>query len=82
MTLVAASDAPKLVDALEAAGARILGMEGFDLVGQAIIPDMDAILDLSSVADVAQSATEARLFIVDTFRPDIYYEFDVDGTTA
>jgi hypothetical protein len=48
LTLVAAEDAARFLDACAAEGLRVLGFEGFRLDGQSVVPVMDAIADFSS----------------------------------
>lgn len=50
------------LDAYAAEGIRVLGAEGFRVEDNARIPEMDAILDLSSVEDHAVSVQQARRF--------------------
>jgi hypothetical protein len=52
-----------MLEACRAAGVRVLGVEGFRIAGEAVQPDMDAILDLSDVLDPEVSVSEARRFL-------------------
>lgn len=49
MLLFDFDNALKMVERYEAEGALILGIEGFYLLGDAIIPEMDAIADYSEL---------------------------------
>lgn len=79
LTLVRGADAPSLIAALASAGVRILGIEGFDIEGSEVRPDMGLIADFSKVSDAAQSASEALRFIAAAARPDVYFEFALAG---
>lgn len=63
LVLVAYSDAMVLLDGCEAAGMRVLGIEGFLLRGNLVVPDMDLIADFSDMKLASASILEARKFI-------------------
>ena len=77
LMLIRHSDALSLVDALAAAGVRILGLEGFDVEGSYVRSDMGLIADFSDVVEPSESATAARRFIEATTRPDVFFEFSI-----
>lgn len=78
LQLVGSTDAIQLIHALRAAGLRIVGAEGFRLVGDdAVRPAMDAILDLSGLDDPKQSAEEAEMFLRSVAMPELWFEFSV-----
>jgi hypothetical protein len=79
MTLVSGSDVVRLIDALEAAGALIVGFEGFRLDGPAIMPV--EIADFSDVTDPAESTAAARRGIEEIGRLELYYEFVIADRT-
>jgi hypothetical protein len=79
LTLVQGTNASAFVDALAAAGVRILGVEGFEVEGSEVRPDMGLIADFSEVIDPGQSASEARRFIQAAARPDVFFEFTIAG---
>lgn len=75
--LVRGEDALEIIDALERDNIRITGMEGFAVEGRLITPYMDAIGDFTKVMTAKESAHQARLFIVDTRREGIVYDFSL-----
>lgn len=79
LTLVQGTDAPSLIDALATASVRILGVEGFEVEGSEVRPDMGLIADFSSLTDPARTASEARQFIQTAARPDAFFEFSIVG---
>lgn len=62
-SLIAGSDAATFLDHCESRRVRVLGIEGFGRRGAELVPDMDAILDLSGVADPQRSVVECRSFL-------------------
>lgn len=62
LTLVAAADAARFLDACAADGLRVLGFEGFRLDGQSVVPVMEAIADFSSGSPISaeHSIRESR----------------------
>jgi hypothetical protein len=82
LVLVPADDVGRLLDALEHRGVRVLGAEGFRLRGREVRPDMDAILDISDVADLHESIREARSFVEDVATPDLLFAFVIDDELA
>lgn len=82
LALIRGADAPALIDALASEGLQILGIEGFDLEGSEVRPDMGLIADFSTVIDPGQSASEARRFIESAARPDAFFEFFIAGKSS
>lgn len=79
LALIRGTDAPALIDALASEGLRILGIEGFELEGSEVRPDMGLIADFSTLTDAGQSVWEARRFIESAARPDAFFEFSLAG---
>ena len=59
-------------------GLRVLGLEGFRLEGATVIPDIDAILDLSSLHSRSRSITEAIDFVQPADRAKMLFDFAFD----
>ena len=75
--LVAATDLVRFLEAVRARDLRVLGLEGFRVVGSSLVPDMDAIADFSLITGSATSedtVDEALRFLSDMQAPDLYYE--------
>lgn len=73
--LVRVEDAHVFLDEAGREGVAVIGAEGFRVDGEAITPDMDAILDLSGIDDPGQSVTEAKSFIEAVAEPGLLVEF-------
>jgi hypothetical protein len=81
--LVRVEDAVAFLDEAGREGVTVVGAEGFRIDGEAIKPDMDAILDLSGIDDPARSVTEAKSFVEAVSEPGLLFEFVLaDGGTA
>jgi len=81
--LVRVEDAVAFLDEAGREGVTIIGAEGFRIDGEAITPDMDAILDLSGIDDPARSVTEAKSFVEAVAGLGLLFEFVLaDGDTA
>ena len=65
MNLVSADDMDKFLDAVNQRGARILGIDGYFVQGENVIPDMDAIADFSDFAgaEIADTVSASQLFL-------------------
>jgi hypothetical protein len=75
--LVAAAELVRFLEAVRARDLRVLGLEGFRIVGSSLVPDMDAIADFSSIggsATNAETVDEALLFISNVGEPDLFFE--------
>jgi hypothetical protein len=77
LSLVSAAEAGAFVDACVRLGVRIIGAEGFRLDGDYILPDMEAILDLSGVTDARESADATRRFLSKVAVAEHWFEFVV-----
>lgn len=75
LELVSAGQANAFVDACAATGTRILGIEGFQVSGEEVRPDMDAIADFSAIDDARISVDEARQFLASIDADDLAFEF-------
>lgn len=75
LELVPAREAEAFVDACIETGTRILGIEGFEVSGDVVRPDMDAIADFSALSDARTSADEARQFLSSIDAGDLAFEF-------
>ncbi|WP_157591857.1 hypothetical protein [Solirubrobacter soli] len=76
-TLIACSEASVFLEACRTERVKILGTEGFDLVGDGRRPDMEAILDLSSIEDANRSVDEAQAFVAEVCRDGLMFEFQL-----
>ena len=81
-SLVRVEDAVAFLDEAGREGMAVVGAEGFRIDGEAITPDMDAILDLSGMGDPAQSVTEAKSFIDAVAAPGLRFEFVLTDRNA
>ncbi|MBA6065910.1 MULTISPECIES: hypothetical protein [Pseudomonas] len=74
-------DGRKLLDFCEVHDAAVLGIEGFKIVGDKRIPDLDCIADFSSLAVSAgkrfpaASRKSARCFLDTISGSDVFLEF-------
>ena len=69
-------DAAALIDVIDAAGATILGIDGFRRVGNHIAPVMAMIADFSQATSSGESVEAARRFFVTIGdAPDHLFEF-------
>lgn len=76
MELVAATDLPTFLRGVRARSLRVLGLEGFRIVGSSLVPDMDSIVDFSSIPRSASSehtVDEALRFLSKVEGPDLFY---------
>lgn len=80
LVLVSAGDAMRLLDACESAGLRILGIEGFQVKENSLVPDMDAIADFSSTASAFSSILEARRFVNVVSSRELVLDFTVSSS--
>lgn len=74
MCLLSADDALALLDTSAGARVRVLGVEGFRVLGNEVRPDMDAIADFSGVASHHQTVLEARRFLNMFAESDLKFE--------
>lgn len=82
-SLVRAEDAVAFLDEASREGVIVTGAEGFRIDGEAITPNMDAILDLSGIEDAAQSVTEAKSFVEAVSEPGLLFDFVLEtGNTS
>lgn len=75
LSLVPSNGAAAFLDICESAEVRVLGFEGFELVGNGVRPDMDAIADLSAVESPKLSVQEARGIAKAIAREGLYLDF-------
>lgn len=70
----------KLLDSLRMQNIRVLGLEGFRVEGQSLIPDMEAIADFSDLIDAAPevSVDAARMFLLSMGTRSLLYEVITD----
>jgi hypothetical protein len=76
-SLIACEDAPAFLNGCLAAGIRVVGAEGFDLIDDNRRPDMGTILDLGDLDDPARSTAEAREFVTSVCRGGLMFEFQL-----
>jgi hypothetical protein len=77
VSIIAAADLARFLETARARELRVVGLEGFRIVGSSIVPDMYAIADFSSIAGMASSADtvdEALHFVAEVERSDLLYE--------
>lgn len=77
LMLVESGEAEKLLDFLEGYDVLILGIEGFFVIDQVIVPDMNAIADFSSLRSPSESVREARMFVKAVAKRDLFLDFDI-----
>lgn len=73
-------DAAVFLDGCEAAGVRVLGIEGFLIREDSVVPDMNVIADFSDISSASESILEARRFIKDVLRHGLMLEFSLSQT--
>jgi hypothetical protein len=73
LDLIQPADMPLMLQTAARLNFRILGIEGFFLLGDQVAPDTCAILDLSNEDNIAAGAAAAEAFVSQTRRPDNYY---------
>jgi len=77
MELVASADLGRFLEEVRTRGLRVLGLEGFRIVGSSLVPEMDAIADLSAIPCSAASedtVDEALQFLCDVASLNLFYE--------
>jgi hypothetical protein len=75
--LVSSVDLAKFLDTVRSRGICVSGLEGFRIVGDRLVPDMDAIADFSSIAtsgDCEGTVAEALRFLSDVGEPELLFE--------
>jgi hypothetical protein len=75
LQLVALADARAFLEACEAAGVLVLGVEGFRLDSGQVHPDLGAIADFSQLTDSRESVLEARSFVEAVGQPEMLFDF-------
>lgn len=80
-SLIRCEDTTAFLDEASRRGISVIGAEGFRLEGTNLVPDFDAILDLSGLDDPARSVDEARSFLDAVSEPGLLIEF-VLGNSA
>jgi len=55
----------------------IVGFEGFEVLQDGVRPDMEAIVDLASCSNAAESRHEARVALSELLGRRLAYEFDL-----
>lgn len=78
LALFDADSARAFLDACAKSGVRVLGIEGFDVAGDAVRPDMNAIADLSPIADPEASVAEAKAFLDGLGTTPLLFDFVLD----
>ena len=81
MELVAAPDVVRFLTAVSSRGLRVLGLEGFRIVGDRLIPDMDLVADFSSISGSAaseESVAEALRFLSNVGGSGQFYDVILD----
>lgn len=73
--LIRCEDAIAFLDEATRLRIRLLGAEGFRLENTDLVPDSDAILDLSDLDDPARSVEETRSFLDAVCKPGLLIEF-------
>lgn len=75
--LIAEAHVDAVLDAAEATGVLVVGIEGFRRLDGEIEPVMDAILDLSELSDPVESVRESRRFLSELQIPGLVYDLSV-----
>lgn len=73
--LVEATDAAAFLDACLAAEVVVLGIEGFLVDENHVVPQMGAIADFSGIDDVRKTNRAARDFVAEVGTPGMFFEF-------
>lgn len=76
LRLIQSVDASAFLDACDAEGLRILGIEGFFRKQDALVPDMDAIADFSDASGC--SILDARKFVAEVKSPSLMLDFAIE----
>ena len=80
---VCSTNVERFLREARARGLGVLGLEGFQLLKDATIPDMSAILDLSelerSTNCVDESIDQALSFVRDINDPGMYFDVTLEG---
>lgn len=75
--LVAAADAVRFLEEVLSRDLCVLGLEGFRVVGDRLVPDMDAIADFSSIAggeSSRETVVEALRFLSNVRESDLFFD--------
>ena len=82
LELIALKDVDVFLSAAGTHNVAVIGIEGFRMKGDRAVPDMDAIADFSGLPRdnemVAATIEDAKRFIVEVSRPDMYFDFALD----
>lgn len=82
MVLFSRSDAKAFAQVCSDQQIVILGLEGFDLRDDAIVPDISAIADFSGVTDADLSVRSTFQFLDELPASDLVFEFVVGSTAS
>jgi hypothetical protein len=82
LRLLDPADVDAVLDAAEASGTQILGIEGFRRLDDGVQPEMDAILDLSSMSDATESVRASRRFMSNLGIAGLVYDLTVADPDA
>jgi len=77
ITLVDRKAAMAVLDICSDEEIRVLGIEGFSVLGEKIIPAIDAIGDFSCASSKSQSVKDARRFIQSIEQPELMFELEL-----
>ena len=76
LLLIKRQDVDAFLSECERRRVAITGIEGFELVGERVRPDMDAIADFSDVHDSVSTVLESRRFMAEMAgRRELLFDF-------
>jgi len=79
MELIAFNDVENFIIALHARNIIVLGIEGFHIVDDAVIPDMNAIADFSTTSKESdRSISDVRRFVRNVGNASVFFDFTIE----
>ncbi|MCL4472455.1 MAG: hypothetical protein M1539_04395 [Actinobacteria bacterium] len=79
--LVATTDIATFLDTCQTENVLVIGIEGFRLEGERVLPDINAIADFSHLSNSIESIVEARRFFDAVDKPGMVYDFTLSMST-
>lgn len=83
LVLIASQDVEAFLRAAQVHNVAIIGVEGFQIEEDHVIPDMDVIADFSSFPHddrmVTATIEETKRFVVEVARQDMCFDFTIEA---